>query len=312
MSIQTTVLDKIAIVDLGFSIWTGAKALEPSDFVNVDVDDLPSSRVASYGRKNLIDKNALQPFKQIRHKAESACARVGTKLLGGYAIPQDSIDQIGKELADLCVEFDSALDTFLSHYDTMVEDWINSNPDMAEPLRRAVLPRAVVKSRFRASFSIFEVNASPRDRTNSMDNVGNDLLDSVLAQVVSAFKTHIESKRGTINDSYRVEVRQTVEDMAAKLERFAFIEPSGGMKILANRLAAAVQGEGKIAGQEFLTLYGLLSPLRSVAQVKRVIEDLAQQGNVSAPTATQQTAAAPAETAAPHQVVQNEQPDPGF
>lgn len=44
MSIQTTVLDKIAIVDLGFSIWTGAKALEPSDFVNVDVDDLPSSR----------------------------------------------------------------------------------------------------------------------------------------------------------------------------------------------------------------------------------------------------------------------------
>ena len=282
MSIQTTILDKIAIVDLGFTIWSGAKALEPTDFVNVDVSDLPSARVASYGRKNLIDKDALQPFKQIRTKAERVCTRVGTRLLGGFAVPQDSIDQIGQELDSLCVEFEQELDKFMTSYDDMIEDWITSNPEMAEPLRRAVMPRAVVKSRFRASFSIFEVNASSRDRTNSMAKVGTDLLDSILAQVVGAFKSHIESKRGHIDDSYRVEVRQTVGDMAAKMSRFAFIEPSGGMKILADKLAAAVTGQGKIAGQEFLTLYGLLRPLKSVTEAKRVIADYAQAG-VSAP-----------------------------
>lgn len=298
MSIQTTTLDKIAIVDLGFTIWSGAKALEPSDFVNIDASDLPSSRVASYGRKNLIDRDALQPFKQIRTKAERACARVGTRLLGGYAVPQDSIDQIGTELEDCCAEFDLALETFLTGYDDMIEDWINSNPDMAGPLRRAVLPRAVVKSRFRASFSIFEVNASPRDRTNSMASVGNDLLDSVLAQVVTAFKSHVESKRGNPNASYRVEVRQTVTDMAAKLKRFSFIEPTGGMNLLADRLMAAAQGKGKIAGQEFLTLYGLLSSLRSVAEVKAQFEQYAQSAPAPAP-ATVTTAEGPAAASIP-------------
>lgn len=305
MSTQTTILNKIAIVDLGFTIWSGAKALEPTDFVNVDVSDLPPSRVASYGRKHLIDKDALHPFKQIRTKAERACMRVGTRLLGGFAIPQDSIDKIGVELEDLCAAFEQELDKFMTSYDDMIEDWITSNPEMAEPLRRAVIPRGVVKSRFRASFSIFEVNASPRDRTNSMAKVGHELLDSILAQVVAAFKGHIESKRGHPDDSYRVEVRQTVADVAAKLHRFAFIEPSGGLKVLADRLAAAVAGQGKIAGQDFLTLYGLISPLKSVAEAKRVIDGYARNGTSSpAPQAEPQLdlPAAPAPQAEPPQV----------
>lgn len=271
MTIQTTILDKIAIVDIDIRVWSGAKALTAADFVNVNENDLPSTRVASFGRKHLISKDALRPFSSLRNKASDLCTRVGTRILGGYAIPQDSIDPLGEQLEVLCQEFDAEVGAFMADYDMMVADWIATNPDMAEPLKRAILPRSVVRSRFHAAFTIFEVNASPRDRTNSLAKVGGDLLDSILAQVVVSFKTHIESKRGAPGDSYRKEVRQTVSDMAAKLARFSFVDPSGGMKVLANRLSAAVAGQGRIADSEFTALWALISPLTSIEAIKTVL-----------------------------------------
>ncbi len=289
MTVQTTILKDVAMVMLNISVWSGAKKLEPSDFINVDVHDLPSSRVASYGIKHLIEKERLQPFKTLRGQAERICARYGTRLLGGYAVPQDCVDVIGVELSQLCAKFEAEIDGFMAQYDQAIEDWIASNPDFAEPLRRAMLPRGDVRSRFKASYSIFEVSASPRDKTNSMATVGTELLDSVLASVLTAIKPQIERKAGApAPDWFRVEVRQTIRDAAQKLRRFSFVDQSGGMKVLADDLERSVTGTGKIHGPEFIQLWNIISRFTSVSAFKQAIADRVTGGQ-TAPTEAPQT-----------------------
>lgn len=272
MPTETQILKDIAMVMVHMTIWSGAKKLEPSDFINVDAHDLPSEKVASYGIKHLINKERLSPIKALRSRADRVCMRYGTRLLGGYAVPQDSIDIIGNELQQICAEFDAEIDKFMLEYDVAIEDWIQSNPDFAEPLRRSVLPRAAVRNRFHASFSIFEVSASPRDTTNSMNNVNHDLLESVLADVVMALKPRIERKDVVGADSFRVEVRETITELAQKILRFSFMDLTGGMRAFAERLEASVQGTGTIKGKQYDDLLSIIGNLTTVEAVKRAFE----------------------------------------
>lgn len=278
MTVQTTVLKDVAMVMLDFSVWSGSKKLEPSDFINVDVQDLPPSRVASYGIKHLIEKERLQPFKTIRNQAERVCNRYGTRLLGGYAIPLDCVEVIGVELQAICAKFNDEVDNFIQAYDDAIADWIVKNPEFAEPLRRAMLPRSKVKSRFSASFSIFEVSASPRDKTNSLASVGGELLDSVLLSIVNGVKPQLASKTGnSASDWFRVEVRQSIVEAAQKLRRFSFCDRSGGMKVLADDLEASVAGSGKIHGAEFEKLWAIISRFTSLDAMKQFVEECANR-----------------------------------
>jgi len=274
MTLKTTVLKDVAMVMLNITVWSGAKKLEPSDFINVDVDDLPSSRVASFGIKHLIDKQRLAPFKSVRGHADRLCARWGTRFLGGFAIPQDCVDLVGQELKLLCDRFEEEIDRFIADYDQATEDWITSNPEFSDVLRRSILPPAVVRSRFKAAYSIFEIDAHPRDTTQSLSSATPDLLDSVLLGVVGSLNSLID--RAPALKTYRQEVRITITEAALKIRRFAFLDSSGGMTALADDLQRSVTGTGTIKGLEFDTLRQIIDRFGTVDGIKEAIAQRAQ------------------------------------
>ena len=269
MTLKTTVLKDVAMVMLNITVWSGAKKLEPSDFINVDVDDLPSSRVASFGIKHLIDKERLAPFKSVRGYADRLCARWGTRFLGGFAIPQDCVAHVGQELRLLCDRYEQEIERFMVDYDQATEDWIKSNPEFSEVLRRSILPPAVVRSRFKAAYSIFEIDAHPRDSTQSLGSATTDLLDSVLLGVVGSLKPLID--RSPTLKTYRHEVRDTIAETAQKIRRFAFMDASGGMNALADDLEDAVTGRGTIKEAEFDSLWRIIGSFGTVDGVKEAI-----------------------------------------
>lgn len=273
MTLKTTVLKDVAMVMLNITVWSGAKKLEPSDFINVDVDDLPSSRVASFGIKHLIDKERLAPFKSVRGYADRLCARWGTRFLGGFAVPQDCVEHVSQELRLLCDRFEQEIDRFMADYDQATEEWINSNPEFGEVLRRSILPPAVVRSRFKASYSIFEIDAHPRDTTQSLGSVTTDLIDSVLLGVVGSLKTLID--RSSALKTYRHEVRDTIAETAQKIRRFAFMDASGGMITLADDLQRAATGNGTIKGAEFDSLWRIIGSFGTVDGLKEAIAERA-------------------------------------
>lgn len=271
MTIQTTIIRDVAIVNLGITIWSGSKKLEASDFINVDAGDLPPANAVSYGIKHLIDKERLQPFKNLKAKAERLCLRYGTRFLNGcYAIPQECIATVGAEMDAICQQFEEERDNFLSDYDTAIEEWIASNPGFEAPLRRAIIPRAMVSDKFRARYAIFEISASPFDQRNTLVEAENDLFESVLGGVVTSAMSLTEDKKP--DDSWRSPVRQTIADLGNKLVRFSFMDATGGMKGLGKKLLSFSEANGNIKDAEYRELYGLLKPLKDTTAVRKAIE----------------------------------------
>ena len=244
MTERHTVLKDVAMVMLNITIWSGAKKLLPSDFINVDVEDLPSERVASFGSKRLIDKERLAPFASIRGYAERTCLRYGTRFLGGFAIPQDSVKQVSNELKRYFQQFQDELDKFMAEYDHATDEWIAANPDFSEVLRRSILTSNEVRTRFKASYSIFEIDAHPSDTCDTMASAQTDLMNSVLLGLVSSMKPYQNASAD--NGPLRASYRRLVSDAADRMRRFAFVDPSGGMVAFANELTTLVQGEGQI------------------------------------------------------------------
>ncbi|RWR30571.1 DUF3150 domain-containing protein [Sinirhodobacter populi] len=257
-------LKNIVLVMPMFSVWSGSGKLEPSDFTNVDADDLPPETVAKLGLKRLINRDALSPFTRLRARADRLCEEYGTRFMGGFAIPEDYAPVVAQKLADLVSEFNTELDTFLRNYDKLINDWVVANPDMAQQILRAVKPRDQIKRRFNACYAIAEVNGSAHDHTNSMVQVADGLFDSFLKTLIDRSVPLLTAKNGTLNDTFRSSVRNSLQSIADKIERFAFLDPSkGGMMVLASKIRASVVGEGTIRGEDFMRVWNTIQPLKS-------------------------------------------------
>ena len=79
-----TITDRIVLVMLGISIWSGRKKLKPEDLNLLD-GEIPPEELVSLGSKRVCDPEPLKPFHRLKQSAERACLRVGTRFLGADA-----------------------------------------------------------------------------------------------------------------------------------------------------------------------------------------------------------------------------------
>ena len=137
-----TITDRITLVMLSVNIWSGRKKLRAEDLkLGADV---PPEDLVSLGSKRVCDPEALKVFHSIKQGAERACLRVGTRFLGGYAVPVEHQEALAESLDALKAEFDQETHSFLADYDRSLEAWIASLPEWEAPIRRAIEPANVV------------------------------------------------------------------------------------------------------------------------------------------------------------------------
>ena len=173
------VFSNVELVHLGFEIWSGERKLEREDFDAAVVPDLPDEKVASLGRKKLIDTNKhLKPMMSLRNQATQLLDKEGIRFMGGFAIPEDSISRVSLQLRSLCDEFKTELNKFIDNYDNAVDEWIAENPDFGEAIRASKLPSGIVKSRCKADFAIYRVSSSKSDDSGSLERQGSGMWDS--------------------------------------------------------------------------------------------------------------------------------------
>ena len=92
------ILDNIAILVLSVSLWTGRKQLRQEDLKLADGSELPPQKLASLGSKRVMDPAALAPFATFKRRAERTVLAVGTRFLGGYAVPVEKLDELMTQL----------------------------------------------------------------------------------------------------------------------------------------------------------------------------------------------------------------------
>ena len=81
------ILERVVLVKVEANIYGARKKLKKEDLVLADGSKLPPEDLASLGSKRLLDPEQLTVFNRLKKEAERICLRVGTRFLGGFAIP---------------------------------------------------------------------------------------------------------------------------------------------------------------------------------------------------------------------------------
>lgn len=158
MQETTLILDRLLVVKLDATIWGGRKKLRKEDLILADGSVLPPEDLASLGSKKIADPGELAVFNRLKKEAERICLKVGTRFLGGFAVPEGTIGSIRCELDRIASSFETARGEFLSRYDEAISGWVSKHPAFAQAIRRAVDPVDVVAAGLRFDYVVFRVS----------------------------------------------------------------------------------------------------------------------------------------------------------
>jgi hypothetical protein len=180
MTDLTEITDRLTLVVLDIRIWSGRKKLRAEDLHLAD-GAIPPEELVSLGSKRVCDPEPLKAFHRLKQSSERACLRLGTRFLGGFAVPKELTPGLVTELERLKSTFDTEIQTFVASYDRDLERWIGTLPAFERAIRRAVEPVATVAGRLRFGYQLVEIKPAPEPGTLAEEV--NALGDGVFAEV---------------------------------------------------------------------------------------------------------------------------------
>ena len=158
MSHETQViLDRVVLIKVDANIYGARKKLKKEDLMLASGSKLPPEDLASLGSKRLLDPDKLSVFNRLKKEAERICLRVGTRFLGGFAVPIESAASITAELDRIALDFAAAKTAFIAGYDAAVKDWVVRHPEFAGIIEQAVDSVAFVSTRLSFDFLVVSI-----------------------------------------------------------------------------------------------------------------------------------------------------------
>lgn len=266
-------LNQIVCVMLSINLWTGRKKLDISDLKNVNRSQIPPDKLASLGSKRIVDPAKIKIFSTLKRRADRACLAVGTRFLGGYAIPLNELDALTADLEIIKGEFYRAQGDFIASYDKAVEEWIQDNPEWSVSIRTSVDPVSVIKHRLSFNYQAFKVSEMGPEYSHEandglsdvVDGLGNQLIHEINRQAQEAWRQSYSGRTSVGQKALRPLV-----SMADKLEGLSFVDSR--VSVMAQSIRdclAALPKRGPIEGQNFNAVCGIMSMLSDSNSVVR-------------------------------------------
>ena len=276
------ILERVVLVKVEANIYGARKKLKKEDLVLADGSKLPPEDLASLGSKRLLDPDQLTVFNRLKKEVERICLRVGTRFLGGFAIPNESAADITAELERIAQDFAVAKAEFLAGYDAAVTDWVVRHPEFADIIEQAVDSVEFVSTRLSFDYLLVTVGLPealpPEDVARLETKIGslseqmfyeisvdaNQFIEQSLLgkdQVTRSALRPIRRMRDKLDGlgflDYRVApVVNTIDDLLAKIPDKGAIAGGILQEILATALLLADpaktrrHGEGLLAAQD--------------------------------------------------------------
>ncbi|MBK1736272.1 hypothetical protein CKO15_13585 [Halorhodospira abdelmalekii] len=176
----TEITDRLTLVVLNVRIWSGRKKLRAED-LHLDDGAIPPEELVSLGSKRVCDPEHLKAFHRLKQSAERACLRMGTRFLGGFAVPKDRTAELAVELDQIKATFNDEVQTFLASYDYDLERWIQTLPAFETAIRHAVEPAESVAGRLRFGYQLVEIK--PAVEPGTLAEEVSELGDGIFAEV---------------------------------------------------------------------------------------------------------------------------------
>ncbi|MDX1296756.1 MAG: DUF3150 domain-containing protein [Pseudomonas sp.] len=272
---EIKILDQILLVDLsGIHLWTARKKLKPEMLEG----KIPPAKLASLGSMRVIDPEKLKPFEKIKRRATKVLEDFGIKFLGGYAVPQEKIQDVVDELEALKTQFYDLKNNFIPNYDRWVTEWILKDwerPEWREAIRLSVTPKAQVDAGIQFGYAACRV-APDGDKhlSNTLGSQVRGLSDQLYAETAETAERLLETGLATRGHVTQTTLN-TVRKMNTKLKGLMFL--STDVKALADYIdetLAALPLAGVVNGTQYNTVVTLVSALSDEDSIRRLIKNL--------------------------------------
>ena len=266
MSHETNIiLERVVLVKVEANIYGARKKLKKEDLVLADGSKLPPEDLASLGSKRLLDPEQLTVFNRLKKEAERICLRVGTRFLGGFAIPNESAASITSELERIAQDFAVAKTEFLAGYDAAVTDWVVRHPEFAGIIEQAVDSVEFVSTRLSFDYVLVSVGlpeALPPDDVTRLETKIGSLSEQMFYEIsVDANQFIEQSLLG--KDQVTRNALRPIRRMRDKLDGLGFLDYRVAPVVnTIDELLAKIPNKGAIAGgilQEILATALLLA-----------------------------------------------------
>ena len=259
------ILDQMVLVKVDATIYGARKKLKIEDLVLVDGSKLPPEDLASLGSKRLLDPDQLTVFNRLKKEAERICLRVGTRFLGGYAIPCAAATGIIAELERIALDFAAAKAEFLAGYDAAVTDWVVRHPEFAGIIEKAVDSVEFVATRFSFDYLVVTVGLPetlPAEDVVRLESKIGSLSEQMFYEIAVDANQFIEQSLIGKDQVTRNAVRP-IRRMRDKLDGLGFLDYRVAPVVSTiDALLQRIPGKGAIAGpilQEILATAMLLA-----------------------------------------------------
>jgi len=209
------ILDKVAVVMLDITTWTGRKVLSKADRERLGVS--APDEIVSIGHKRIIDPKAIAVFGTLKKRAERACGKRGVRFLGGYAVPISEVPKLLTELAEIKREYEQEREHLNDRIGSLTAKWADEHAEW-----RDILGGSAGAHNLR--FSYHSVMVAPVEGDNmtaeAAGQLGNRLFQEV-ARDIRAFWDKSLKGRETVTQKALRPLRAVME----KIEGMAFVDP---------------------------------------------------------------------------------------
>lgn len=262
MTIQPTILDQLAVVNLNVHIWTARKKLTVQD---LGYADLPPEDLASLGSKRICNPEALRVFGKLKARATTLLERHGIRFLSGWAIPLTHVATIMDELAIIRDEFNEAKEAFLQQYEQSIQDWITAHPQWGNIIATSIVSEDYVRSRLDFRWQLFQIQ-QPEIGVSQEDT----LLDDINALGDTLFDEIAKTATDTWHRCYAGKTEVTrkalspLKGILTKLQGLTFVEPRVTPVVeLLETAFLSIPRRGVIMGNTLIMLQGLVMLLQN-------------------------------------------------
>ena len=218
------ILNNVSIVHVLVNVWSARAKIGKEELPSTVTDMLPPEGLATLGTKRLFNPDKIRPFNSIRSKVSAYLDLYGVRVLGGWAIPNSTIDVVMNELADINNMFDDLLADFENSYEEGVREWAETFPEYQTLLYNSVPSIEQVRDKFKFSVSKFKVSPQFEDNSgdfvNDVTNLDKTLLERTAVDLQEAYKQSLSKTKVFSERSFNC-----VDKIVDKLDSFAFTNP---------------------------------------------------------------------------------------
>jgi len=270
-----TVLNNLMAIALDVNIWSARKKLTPSDFGGTE---LPPEELASLGSKKICNPEDLKIFATLKSRAVNMLDQCGVRFLGGWGIPEDSSEEIVKNLIEIREEFFNAKEQFLSRYNEIIIDWVGQYPEWEKLIGDSTVGVDYVQSRIGFKWQMFKIlPPTSSDEVHmglqeEIESLGETLYGEVAKAAKDAWHRCYAGK-----DKVTHKALSPLRTIHQKLKGLSFVEPRVIPVIdLLSTAFKQIPANGYIQGSDLLLLQGVVTllsdPEALVEHAQKILE----------------------------------------